>query len=114
MRGGLGCVIVAAALAAAGAGGGAGRRRGASPPFSKMTQDGKIRGFDIDIANALCAELRAKCLLVQQDHGRLQDGLVGRQTDFVVASLSITAERRQRFAFTDKYYQVPAKFVARR
>jgi arginine/ornithine transport system substrate-binding protein len=87
---------------------------GAYPPFSEMTPDGKIRGFDIDIANALCAEIRARCLLVQQDHGRLQDGLVGRQTDLVVASLSMTEERRRRYAFTDKYYQVPAKFVARR
>jgi arginine/ornithine transport system substrate-binding protein len=87
---------------------------GSYPPFSEFTPEGKIRGFDIDMANALCAEIKAKCQLVQQDFDRLQDGLVERRTDLVVASLSMTDDRRKRYAFTDKYYQVPAKFVALR
>ncbi|RUV50774.1 transporter substrate-binding domain-containing protein, partial [Mesorhizobium sp. M7A.F.Ca.ET.027.02.1.1] len=28
---------------------------GAYPPFNTITADGKVEGFDIDIANALCA-----------------------------------------------------------
>ena len=87
---------------------------GSYPPFSEFAPDGKIRGFDIDMANALCAEIKAQCQLVQQDFDRLQDGLVQRRTDLVVASLSMTDDRRKRYAFTDKYYQVPAKFVALR
>jgi ABC-type amino acid transport substrate-binding protein len=31
---------------------------GAYPPFSEITPDGKLIGFDIDIANALCAEIK--------------------------------------------------------
>ncbi|TIU59924.1 MAG: transporter substrate-binding domain-containing protein, partial [Mesorhizobium sp.] len=27
---------------------------GAYPPFNTITPDGKVEGFDIDIANALC------------------------------------------------------------
>ena len=87
---------------------------GSYPPFSELTPEGRIRGFDIDMANALCAEIKAQCQLVQQDFDRLQDGLVERRTDLVVASLSMTDDRRKRYAFTDKYYQVPAKFVALR
>ena len=45
---------------------------GAYPPFSSVGPDGKIKGFDIDIANALCAEMKAQCTLVQQDF----DGLI--------------------------------------
>lgn len=87
---------------------------GSYPPFSELTPEGRIRGFDIDMANALCAEIKAQCQLVQQDFDRLQTGLVERRTDLVVASLSMTDERRKRYAFTDKYYQVPAKFVGLR
>ena len=86
---------------------------GAYPPFSEMTDDGKVKGFDIDFTNALCAEIRAKCLLVQDTFDHLQDDLVGGRVDMIVASLSMTDERRARYDFTNRYYQVPAKFVAK-
>ena len=34
------------------------------PPFSVMSPDGKLGGFDIDIARALCVEMKAECTLV--------------------------------------------------
>ena len=37
------------------------------PPFSKMGADGKLSGFDIDIAMAVCAQMKAECTLVQQE-----------------------------------------------
>ena len=40
---------------------------GAYPPFSSVTADGKLVGFDIDIAWALCKSMKAECKLVQQD-----------------------------------------------
>lgn len=87
---------------------------GAYPPFSEMTPEGRIKGFDIDIANALCEELRARCYLIQLPFDQLQPSLADGRTDLVVASLSMTDERRQRVLFTDKYYQVPAKFLGRK
>ena len=33
---------------------------GAYPPFSSIAPDGQIVGFDIDIAMALCAEMKAE------------------------------------------------------
>src|SRR3546814_1930465 len=40
---------------------------GAYPPFSEVTPDGKLVGFDIDIANALCEEMKVECELITQD-----------------------------------------------
>jgi ABC-type amino acid transport substrate-binding protein len=36
------------------------------PPFSMIAPDGKLSGFDIDIANAVCAEMKTACTLVQR------------------------------------------------
>ncbi|RVA74353.1 transporter substrate-binding domain-containing protein, partial [Mesorhizobium sp. M7A.F.Ca.CA.001.11.2.1] len=40
---------------------------GAYPPFNTITADGKVEGFDIDIANALCAQMKVECEIVTQD-----------------------------------------------
>ena len=40
---------------------------GAYPPFNMVDKDGKLQGFDVDIANALCEHMKAKCTIVAQD-----------------------------------------------
>ncbi len=86
---------------------------GAYPPFSSVGPDGKLKGFDIDIAQALCAEMNAQCTLVQQDFDGMIPSLQARKFDLIVASLSITPERQKVVDFSDKYYATPARFVAR-
>ena len=86
---------------------------GAYPPFSEVGPDGRIKGFDIDIANALCAQLKAECPLVQQEFDGMIPALNARKFDAVIASMSITEERKKSVNFTDKYYSTPARLVAR-
>jgi arginine/ornithine transport system substrate-binding protein len=86
---------------------------GAYPPFSEIGADGKIKGFDIDIANALCAEMKAQCELVQQEFDGMIPGLLAKKIDAVIASMSITDERKLSVDFSDKYYQTPARLVAK-
>jgi arginine/ornithine transport system substrate-binding protein len=85
---------------------------GAYPPFSQTEQDGSVTGFDIDIAHALCAELKAECTLIKQDWDGIIPALLGRKYDAIIATMDITEERMKKVAFTKKYQHIPARFVA--
>jgi len=86
---------------------------GAYPPFSEVGADGKLKGFEIDLANALCAQMKAECTLVQQDFDGLIPALQSRKIDAIIASMSITDERKKVIAFSAPYYSVPARFAAK-
>lgn len=86
---------------------------GAYPPFSEVTPSGELKGFDIDMARLLCERMQAECTLVQQDFDGMIPALQARKFDAIVASMSITPERKKQVAFTDKYYNTPARFVVR-
>ena len=87
---------------------------GAYPPFSWKESDGTLKGFDIDIAEAICAELGRKCILIEQDWDGMIPALMAKKFDGIVASMSITEERQKRVDFSDKYQNTPAKFVAKK
>lgn len=83
------------------------------PPFSRMGPDGKLAGFDIDIALALCERMKVACQLVQQEWDGMMPALRARKFDLIVASMTITEERRKAADFSDPYYDIPSRWVAR-
>ncbi len=83
------------------------------PPFSDTDDAGRLKGFDIDIALALCGEMEVKCTFVRQDWEGLIPGLRAGKFDAIVSSMSITEKRRRLVAFTDRYYSNTVRFVAR-
>lgn len=93
---------------------------GSYAPFSEIGKDGKLRGFDVDIANAICAEIKRRCQLVRREWPHIQDGVIGKypalwgEVDAIVSSVSITESRRQTADFTRSYYHIPARFIARK
>lgn len=83
------------------------------PPFSQMGTDGKFSGFDIDIANALCAQMKAECTMVAQEWDGMMPALNAKKFDMIVASMSITEERKKAADFSDSYYDIPSAWIAK-
>ncbi|WP_201547878.1 transporter substrate-binding domain-containing protein [Psychrobacter sp. Pi2-1] len=77
---------------------------GAYPPFNYTNADGSLAGFDIDVANALCDQMQAKCEIVAQDWDGIIPGLLAQKYDAVIAGMSITAERQEKVDFSEPYF----------
>src|SRR6185437_6630070 len=73
-------------------------------PFESQDASGKIVGFDIDIMNAVCADIGATCTYVNQDFDGIIPALQAGKFDVIVSSLSITPDRQKVIDFTNKYY----------
>lgn len=82
-------------------------------PFTYKSPDGRLVGFEIDLAQALCAEIKARCSFVEQDFKGIIPALNARKFDVIMSSLTITEERKRAVAFTDKYYNTPSRLLAR-
>ena len=85
---------------------------GAYPPFNEIDNTGKVVGFDLDIAHALCEKMGAECSVVTSDWDGIIPALNTRRFDFLVASMSITEERQRAVDFTNPYYTNKLQFVA--
>ena len=83
----------------------------AYPPFASKAPDGSIVGFDYDIGNALCEEMKVKCVWVEQEFDGLIPALKVRKIDAILSSMSITDDRKKSVDFTGKYYNTPARLV---
>ena len=85
---------------------------GAYPPFNSIDPSGKLVGFDIEIAEAICNAANFKCEFVISDWDGIIPALQAHKFDAIIASMSITEKRKEVVDFTHKYYAAPAKFIA--
>ena len=81
------------------------------PPFTWVDAQGKLNGFEIELADALCAQMQVKCEWVLQSWDGIIPALQEKKFDAIIASMSITDERKQVVDFSAKYYNSPAIFI---
>lgn len=77
-------------------------------PFEYKLPDGTLTGFEIDLGNAVCEEIKANCEWVIQAWDGIIPGLLSRKYDAIMSSMSITPERAQKVLFSEGYYNTPS------
>ena len=87
---------------------------GAYAPFNYTNADGTLGGFDIEISNAICADMQVTCEIMAQDWDGIIPGLKAGKYDAIVAAMSVTPERAQQVAFTDPYFSNALVFLAKK
>lgn len=87
---------------------------GAFPPFNYLDAKKQLQGFDVDIAKALCAAEKMTCEFVIQEWTGMIPNLLDSRYDAIISSMSMSAERREKVAFTQRYYDSPSVFIVRK
>ncbi|OGT35371.1 MAG: hypothetical protein A3F11_01885 [Gammaproteobacteria bacterium RIFCSPHIGHO2_12_FULL_37_14] len=81
------------------------------PPFEYIDESGQMKGFDIDLANALCQQIQATCTFTNQAFNSLITSLNLGKFDAIISAMGITPERLKQVNFTTAYYVPKACFV---
>lgn len=81
------------------------------PPFSSKDASGTWVGWEIDLMNALCAQMGEKCELVEVAWDGIIPALTSKQIDVIFSSMSITGERKKTIDFSDMYYNTPTVMI---
>ena len=83
------------------------------PPFNFLDGDGRLTGFHVDLARAICAKLEIanRCEIQALPWADLQGALEKGEGAAILAGVSITPESRRSFAFSRPYMMFPARFV---
>src|SRR5262249_58565631 len=65
------------------------------PPFSSKDASGKWVGFEVDLMDALCTQMKTKCELVPVAWEGIIPALQEKKIDVIFSSMSITEKRKQ-------------------
>ncbi|RWB79469.1 MAG: transporter substrate-binding domain-containing protein, partial [Mesorhizobium sp.] len=84
---------------------------GAYAPWNFTTADGKLDGFEIELANDLCARMKVECTIIAQDWEGLIPSLKVGKFDVIMAGMFITPKRLETIDFTQPYAVDPGGFA---
>ena len=83
------------------------------PPFVFRDPQGRLTGFNVDLARALCQELGSSCALRIKDFDVLLPALEEDEGDAIISGLSKSLPATRRLNFTEDYLKLPARFIVR-
>jgi polar amino acid transport system substrate-binding protein len=81
------------------------------PPFTSKDASGKWVGWEVDLMDALCAQMKEKCEITEVAWDGIIPALQSKQFDLIWSSMSITAERKQTIDFSNMYYNTPTVLI---
>lgn len=82
------------------------------PPFAYTDEStGKLTGFDVDMAEALCRQLKRQCVIRAVPFDDIIPEIVAGNIDLGVAGMVRTPEREKSVIFTEKYFRTNTIFI---
>jgi len=81
------------------------------PPFESRNAKGELVGLNIELGNALCAQMDVRCVWVDQPYATNIAALKAKSFD-VIMPMTATEKRRQQIDFTDAMYSLSSRLVA--
>ncbi|MBA3446749.1 MAG: transporter substrate-binding domain-containing protein [Pseudaminobacter sp.] len=82
-------------------------------PFNFLDDSGRLSGFHIDLARAICDELAIsdRCQIQAVPWEELDGMLQSGEGEAIIAGIAVTREARAKYAFSRPYLQFPARFI---
>ena len=74
------------------------------PPFNAKAKDGRLMGFDVDLAAAIAEGMGIKLRMVQIPFSDLLTSLAAGKVDLVISAMTITPKRNLQVAFVGPYF----------
>jgi ABC-type amino acid transport substrate-binding protein len=84
-----------------------------SPPLSYSDENGKLSGFNVEIARELCASMKVSCQLLPMSIDRIVGAVADDEVAFAIVAFIPTTERRQKVLFSKAYFQSLSVWLAK-
>ena len=82
-------------------------------PFESMNDKGEIIGIDVDVMNAIGAEVDAEVEFKNVGWEPVFQQVTNKELDLGASGITITDERKQTYDFTDPYYEATLMIVVK-
>lgn len=82
------------------------------PPFNYRDGSGRLIGFHVDLAQAICDKLDVACTMQAWPWDQAVDALAENQGDALIAGLALDEIAAEQFDFSNLYLMLPGRFVA--
>lgn len=81
------------------------------PPFNFSDKDGRLIGFNIDLARAICKEVALPCTIQAWPWNKLEKALADGRGDAIIAGLAARKQVYEKADMSRTYLTFPARFV---
>jgi polar amino acid transport system substrate-binding protein len=74
------------------------------PPFTAKSAEGKWEGWEVDLIDAICIEMKETCKIEEVAWDGIIPALNAKKFDAIAASMVINNKRKEIISFSDMYY----------
>ncbi|WP_018248408.1 transporter substrate-binding domain-containing protein [Orenia marismortui] len=86
---------------------------GTYPPFNFETEDGKLTGYDVEVAREIANRIGYKIKFIPTKWSGMFGALEAKKFDIIVNQVAITPERQEKYDFSEPYVYSGAQLIVK-